>query len=88
MKLKAIAKPFIPNILINWYRKKRAHEGSGQFRFNFEATSDIKRDIQEKYEHDSELLDFSSIIRELSFISGTITSPYMIDIFHLSAEKK
>jgi hypothetical protein len=58
MKLKAIAKPFIPNILINWYRKKRAHEGSGQFRFNFEATSDIKRDIQEKYEHDSELLDF------------------------------
>ena len=58
MKLKTIAKPLIPNILMNWYRKKRAHEGIKQFRFNRDCVSDVKRDIREKYEHDSELLDF------------------------------
>jgi len=58
MNLKTIAKPLIPNILINWYRTKHAHEGIGQLRFNSDKNSDVKRDIQEKYEHDSELLDY------------------------------
>jgi len=57
MRLKTIAKPLIPNILINWYRTKHAHEGTGQFRFNSDTNSDVKRDIKEKYEFDGELLD-------------------------------
>lgn len=57
MKFKTMVKPLVPDVLINWYRKKRDHEGIGQFRFNSDAIVDVKRDIQEKYEHDSELLD-------------------------------
>lgn len=57
MNLKTIAKHLLPDVFINWFRTKRAREGIGQYTFNFDAASDIKRDIQEKYGHDSELLD-------------------------------
>lgn len=57
MNLKAIAAPLIPNFLINWYEKKLTREGIDQFWFNADATSTVKKDIQDKYEHDSELLD-------------------------------
>ncbi|GBE98063.1 class I SAM-dependent methyltransferase [Microcystis aeruginosa NIES-298] len=61
MNLKTVAKSLIPNRLLNWYRNqktKHSQERIGQFRFNSDPTSDVKRDIQEKYEHNSELLDF------------------------------
>lgn len=57
MNFKAIVKPLIPNVLIKLYRRRYAHEDIRQFKFSFDATSDVKRDIQEKYGHDSELLE-------------------------------
>lgn len=58
MNFKAIAKILTPGVLVNWDRTKHNHKGIGQFRFNSDVNSDVKRDIQEKYENDSELLDF------------------------------
>ncbi len=58
MNFKTMAKPLIPDVLTNWYKGYRAKEEIGQFGFNYGATSDVKRDIHEKYEYDSDLLDF------------------------------
>lgn len=41
----------------NWKRTKDAHEGIGPFIFSSDANVDVKRDIQDKYGHDSELLE-------------------------------
>jgi hypothetical protein len=56
MNWQTVAKPLIPNIIIDWYRRRRAHEGICRFQFDSHEASDIERDIQEKYENDSELL--------------------------------
>jgi hypothetical protein len=56
MNWKTIAKPLIPSILTDWYRRSRAHESIGRFQFDSHEASDIERDIQEKYGNDSGLL--------------------------------
>jgi len=57
MKSNRIAKILVPDAVINWHRSKRAHEGIGPFRFTSGHPRDIKKDIREKYGHESELLD-------------------------------
>jgi len=58
MNWKTIAKPLMPNFLINWYRRRRVPGRIRHFRFDSHADSDVKRDIQEKYGHNSDLLEF------------------------------
>ena len=40
---------------MNWY--KHAQEGIDQFKFEYDTTSDIKKDIQKKYGYDGDLVD-------------------------------
>lgn len=57
MNIKKIAKSITPNILLKWRRNKYAHENIGRFNSNIKTTPEIKKDIQEKYGHQIELLD-------------------------------
>jgi len=57
MSLKSTIKPWIPSAFIDVYRKRYANEDINRFRFNSRAASDVKRDIQEKYGHESDLLE-------------------------------
>ena len=62
MSFKNIAKYILPRFALNWYRNrhpinKKEALGIGHMAFNSYETRGIKRDIQEKYEHDSDLLD-------------------------------
>lgn len=64
MKFKAVIKPLIPNIFIEIYRSRYNHEGIGKFNFNNGITSDVKKDIQEKYGHNSKLLELFATNKE------------------------
>ena len=57
MNLRTVAHSLLPEAIITWYKTTRAKGEMETFRFHSKAPSDIKRDIQEKYGHDSELLD-------------------------------
>jgi hypothetical protein len=58
MRSKTIGKYLLSDFFTNWIGAIGANEGIDQFRFNSDATLDVKRDIQEKFGHDSELLEF------------------------------
>ena len=57
-----MVKQIVPKIVLNWYRNRHAINekeilGIDHNTFNPDDTLCIKRDIQEKYEHDSDLLN-------------------------------
>ncbi len=51
MKFKAIIKPLIPTVFMERYRSRYKHDDFSKFKFNIDATSDVKADIQKKYGH-------------------------------------
>ncbi len=58
MEVKESIKVLIPDFVLDIYRKY-GYEDISRFSFNSDATSeDVKRDIYEKYGHNSELLEF------------------------------
>ena len=57
MTFRSIIKLFIPNFLLKIYRNRFKHETIKKFSFDVHSTSDVKKDIQEKYGHNSELLE-------------------------------
>ena len=57
MTFRSIIKLFIPNFLLKIYRNRYKHETIKKFSFDVHSPSDVKKDIQEKYGHNSELLE-------------------------------
>jgi hypothetical protein len=57
MNFKTIVKKLLPNFLINQIRARGVQEGIEQFTFRSNAALEVKTDIQEKYGHESELLN-------------------------------
>ena len=57
LTFRSIIKLFIPNFLLKIYRNRYKHETIKKFSFDVQSTSDVKKDIQEKYGHNSELLE-------------------------------
>lgn len=57
MKIKAIIKLLVPNIILERYRSLQNREGISKFMFNSNDASDVKRNIQEKYGHKIDLLE-------------------------------
>ncbi|WP_457767528.1 class I SAM-dependent methyltransferase [Cyanobium sp. ULC082] len=47
-----------PTILAKLYRANTAHQETSQFKFSFDESSSVKRDIKDKYNHESELLEY------------------------------
>ena len=67
MKFKEIIKTLDPNIVMARYRNRsnhEHHEGINSFKFNVQDPFDVKGDIQEKYGHNSDLLDFFTTNKE------------------------
>lgn len=58
MKLKEIIKILVPNVFMERDKSRYKPESTKKFKFNFDEASDVKKDIQEKYGHDSDLLEF------------------------------
>ena len=64
MRFIEIIKQLVPYGLIEIYNSRFRLEHIGKFRFNYKKTSDVKVDIQEKYGHNSDLLEFFAINKE------------------------
>ncbi|MBN1267057.1 MAG: class I SAM-dependent methyltransferase [Anaerolineales bacterium] len=64
MKLKAILERLVPNIILERYRSRHDHENISKFKFDVDGSSDVKGDIQEKFGHNSELLEFFASNKE------------------------
>ena len=57
MKFGAFVKPFIPQIIIDSYKRRYAHTKVKNFKFKLGEHSDVKKDIQDKYGHNGDLVD-------------------------------
>jgi hypothetical protein len=57
MKLQSITKHLIPNSLAERFQLSKNQQGIEGYSFKATSALEIKKDIQDKYQHDSELLD-------------------------------
>jgi hypothetical protein len=57
MKFGALVKLFIPQIIIDGYRRRYTHTKVKNFKFKLGEPSDVKKDIQDKYGHNGDLVD-------------------------------
>lgn len=66
MKFKSLIRAFIPNTSTRDAKKQSSVEDIRKFEFNSDKTSDIKKDISQKYWHKSDLLEFFAHNREFT----------------------
>ncbi len=57
MKFRALVKSFIPQIIMDIYRRRFDYINIGKFEFKIGEHSDVKKDIQDKYGHNGDLAD-------------------------------
>ena len=58
MNFKELVKSLTPAVVQDVFKRQRVKGSIKQFGFNQNQPSDVRVDIQEKYNHESELLDF------------------------------
>ncbi len=57
MKFRVLVKSFIPQIIKDGYKRRYGHLDIRKFEFKFGEHSDAKKDIQDKYGHNGDLVD-------------------------------
>ncbi len=58
MRLKKLIKPLVPDFLVARHGNRDRLEGIGRFSFDSNHGSEVKKDIQKKYGHNSDLLEY------------------------------
>ncbi|MBP6422223.1 MAG: class I SAM-dependent methyltransferase [Propionivibrio sp.] len=57
MSIRSIVRSLVPTMLVSRYKRRHVRESSGKFAFKFDSALEVKKDIQKKYGHNSDLLD-------------------------------
>ena len=66
MKFKSLIRSLYQILMKDDAKKQSSFEDIREFEFNKDKTSDIKKDISQKYRHNSDLLEFFAHNRDLT----------------------